>query len=546
MSKSKRNRIIKFLCIFTLLLIAWLFRIGRSGNLLGFIRCTIQCGLLTTWALFVGKRIINPQVRRYLLIIGILYILWTIEVMVKYTILVDYPVLNRYAWYLYYIPMTIVPVLLVYISLYVDKPFDYRINRRLYLLLIPSIISILLVLTNNFHQLVFLFPNGVEIEEGYKQTVGYFIIMGVVILEIGFFIIRLVKKCRLGNKTIRIILPIIPLIILFIYGVIYIIDYEIIAVLAGDMKAVNVYLVVFTLQLCIITGLLPSNSKYEELFLRSSLSSIITNKEYIPLLNSNNELNLSVESMKLAANKQVRLDNDKFLYSMPISVGNVLWVEDVSELSKVVSELEELDKELEGKNLVLQEENETNRRRQSLIEKNRLYNQMQEQSIDKINILKELIIDMSKCNDKSMLDIIISKIAVITAYLKRRNNLIFISEENGYIHSSELVYCLKESISNLNFFNSECNLNVNLNNHFKFIEIATIYDKFELVIEKIMTDFKELFVYVSDLSNSIILRMSIVCSIDLFDLKNESFDVVQESDSEWSIEYRFHCGDKND
>lgn len=535
-----------YIIVFILLLIAWLCRIGRSGNVRGIIRCSIQCGLLTTWAYFVGKRIINKRVRRHLISIAVLYLLWTIEVMIKYTVLFKYPILNRYAWYLYYIPMTIVPVLLIYISLYVDKPLDYKINKRLYLLLIPSFISILLVLTNNFHQLVFTFPNGVEIEEGYKQTIGYFIIMGIVVLEICFFIIRLVKKCRIGNKAIRTVFPLIPLIILFIYGVLYIIDYDIIAKVAGDMKSVNVYSVVFTLEICIMTGLLPSNTKYEELFLTSSLSSIITNNDYTPILASNNALTLSKTQMEMASNEPFKLDNNKYLFSMPISVGNVLWVEDVSEISKIVSELEELDKELEGKNLVLQEENKTNRRRQSLIEKNRLYNQMQKQSIEKILILKQLIKEMNECNEPLQLNIIISKIAVITAYLKRRNNIIFISEENGVIQSSELTYCLKESLSNLAFFNGTCDFNINLNEQIKFIEISTIYDKFELVVEKIMTNFKEVYVFVSNTPNSIILRMSIVCDIDLSELSLDGFEVVRESDNEWSVEYQCFNGDNND
>lgn len=497
MSKTRRNRVLIYISVFILLFVAWLCRIGRSGNVLGWIRCSIQCLLIGFWAYSIRKRIINPTVQRYLISIAVLYILWTIEVMTKYTVLYDYPVLNRYAWYLYYIPMTIVPVLLIYIGLYVDKPFDYRINRKWYLLLLPAIISIIFVITNNYHQLVFRFPNGVETDEGYKQTYGFFVIITIMILEIGFFIAMVIKRCRLGNKTMRLILPVMPLVLLVIYGSIYIIDYDLVAIVAGDMKTVNVYVVLITLEICISTGLLPSNTRYKELFMLSSLSSLIVDKEYNSLLSSSNNITLPLESMMKAEESSVKLDNDKNLFSMPIKAGHVLWVEDDSEVSRIVRELEELDKELEGKNLVLHEEYETNKRKQSLIEKNRLYNQMQEQTKEKIIILKELINQLKESTRESEIRLIVSKISVITAYLKRRNNLIFISEENGNIPLPELSYCLKESLNNLSLFGGDCDLSINLKSQLKFKEVALIYDMFELVIEKIMTTYKEIFVSIS-------------------------------------------------
>lgn len=533
---SKKKNLIIWAVIATLLIVAWLCRVGRSGNVKGWIRCVIQCGLLVFWCVSVRKRIINPRVRRHLIQIAILYLFWTVEVTIKYTALPSYSLLNRYAWYLYYVPLTLVPVLLVFIAMYVGKPDVYKINLKWNLLFIPAIVCISLVLTNNFHQLAFIFPNGVETDVGYKQSVVWYITMFIIIFEICVFIFILLKKCRLGQKGKRVILPIVPLLLLLAYGILYVINYDIVAVVAGDMKAVNVYAVVFTLEFCIQTGLLPSNTHYKELFTLSSLSAQITDKRYETYLASNIKTELSVSTMRMSEKAPVMLENNVRLSSMPIKDGFVLWTEDMTEIAQIVSELEELNEDLESKNFVLQEEYETKRKARSLEEKNRLYNEMQNQTKDKIVTLLSLA-ERLKTADGETVKKITAEIAVVTAYLKRRNNLIFIAEENGTVTASEFGYCLKESLNNLRLFGATCDMNINVDEPLPFKTVTELYNAFETVAERTMDALRELYAYVSIENGMPIIRLNVTCETELNSLKEQGFKVVEEDDGEWTLEY---------
>lgn len=545
MTKTKKKNLIIWTVVATLLVGAWVCRLKRSGDILGWIRCAIQCGLLVAWIFSIQKRIINPRVRRHLIQIAMLYVFWMIEGMLKYTILYNYPTLNRYAWYIYYVPLTLVPVLLLFVANYVGKPDDYVMSRKWYLLLIPALLCIGIVMTNDLHQWAFVLKNGMDSvgkDGDYLHNIVWYITMIIIIFEICVFIFTLLKKCRLGQKGKRIILPIVPLLLLLVYGILYLIDYDIIAVVAGDMKAVNVYAVVFTLEFCIHTGLLPSNTHYKEMFTLSSLSVQITDKQFETYLSSNFKTELSADTMRLSAKEPVMLENNVRLSSMPIKDGYVLWTEDMTEITKIVSELEEFNEDLESKNVVLQEEFETKRKARSLEEKNRLYNQMQNQTEDKIIKLSNLTERLKLAQDQDEIKKITAGIAVVTAYLKRRNNLIFIAEENGTITVSEFEYCLRESLNNLRLFGAVCEMNINMEKPLKFDMVTTLYNAFEIATEKVMDTLKEIYVSLAVENCLPIIRFNLTCETDLTDLKEQGFNVTQEDVNEWTLEYRYVKG----
>lgn len=533
MNNKKRNTII-WIITGILLFIAWLLRINRSGVINGWIRCFIQSSLLFLWILSINNRIMNKNAKRYLICIGILYILWTILVMTKYTVLKDYLILNRYAWYSYYIPLTIVPVLLVFIGNYVGQKEEFKMNIKWYFLLIPSIISIILVLTNNFHELVFSFPNGLYNDNGYKQNFIWFIIIGLIAIEIIYFLILLIKNCRLNKKGYRIILPLIPLLLLLVYAIIYIVDYDIIKVVAGDMKSVNVYAVVFTLELLISSSLLPTNSNYKELFEHSSLPLYLVDNDLNLYLKSNNDISVNKEEMRKSINSPIMLDNNYRLSSMSIQNGYILYAEDVYNINELISEIKELNEELKHKNIILKNEVETNQKAESLIQKNRLYNRMQEETKGKIFRLETLIDKLEQ--DLENKDIIIKEILIVLSYLKRRNNLLFIEEEDNIIMSSELEYSIKESLTHLNLFNVDSSIYVTPDKPLKFGAATKLYDVFENIIEKILDNISSVYVSLI-IDDNINLRLNISSSLDLETIFKDYYKVIKEDINEWIIEY---------
>ena len=128
-----------------------------NGVLLGLIRSSIYIGLFASWRFSVCQRIVPKNTRRYLSSVAFFLIMWMVIRTVKYYFVVD-PNINRILWYCYYIPMLFVPLFSIFVSASIGKPENSRMSKWLIPATILTFIFTLFVLTNDFHQLVFAFP----------------------------------------------------------------------------------------------------------------------------------------------------------------------------------------------------------------------------------------------------------------------------------------------------------------------------------------------------------------------------------------------------
>lgn len=139
---------------------AYIFRlIGRGcfyPTLFSYLRSFIYIGMFAAWGLSVRQRIVQKQVRRYLTGVSLLLILWFTLRSAKYFIFWQ-PNVIRYLWYLYYLPMLFVPTLALLIAMSLGKPDKYKLPKSVWLLFAVSGALLILVLTNDLHQLVFSF-----------------------------------------------------------------------------------------------------------------------------------------------------------------------------------------------------------------------------------------------------------------------------------------------------------------------------------------------------------------------------------------------------
>ena len=94
-----------------ILLAIYLRFIGNAGTLptfAGLVRSFIYIGLFGAWGVSVWRRIVQKQIRRYLLLVSILIAFWLVIRTIKFNLGMDLNV-NRYIWYGYYIPMLFIP-----------------------------------------------------------------------------------------------------------------------------------------------------------------------------------------------------------------------------------------------------------------------------------------------------------------------------------------------------------------------------------------------------------------------------------------------------
>ena len=89
-------------------------------------------------------------------------------------------------------------------------------------------------------------------------------------------------------------------------------------------------------------------------------------------------------------------------------------------------------------------------------EKNRLYDRLQAQTAHQIELLDQLLTQYEAESDTKIRRSLLAKAAVIGAYIKRRGNLMFISEKTDVTDTAELSACLDESFANLELMGVEC------------------------------------------------------------------------------------------
>lgn len=150
--------------------------------------------------LSVRLRIVQKQTRMYLTSVSVLLILWMTSRTAKYFIFWQ-PAAIRYLWYLFYLPMLFVPMLAVLIALSLGKPDGYRLPKSTWILWAVSGVLLLLVLTNDLHQLVFTFPADAAVwsdtDNGYAA--GYFVVTGWQVLCAAAALVTMFFKCHVPN-----------------------------------------------------------------------------------------------------------------------------------------------------------------------------------------------------------------------------------------------------------------------------------------------------------------------------------------------------------
>ena len=180
MSKATKKSLLYALAALGLIALAmWLRYASRTvlhSPVYNHLRSGIYIFLLCAWCHSVRVRIVQTQVQRYLLAISMLMVLWLLLRSIKFSIANTDA--ERWLWYFYYVPILFIPMLSVFVSQSLGKPEDFHLPRWTKLLYVPTVLLLLLVLTNDLHQRVFSFPSGILSDAAYRYERGYFFVLG--------------------------------------------------------------------------------------------------------------------------------------------------------------------------------------------------------------------------------------------------------------------------------------------------------------------------------------------------------------------------------
>ena len=447
-----------------------------------YLRSGIYIFLFSAWGFSIRIRIVQPQARRYLLRISALMVLWLLLRSVKFS--VNNPDWERWLWYLYYVPMLLIPLLAAFVSLSLGKGEDFRLPGAVKLLYVPTVLLLLLVLTNDWHYSVFSFPAGVATDGDYRYGAGYYLVLGWELVCAVAAIVTMLGKCRIPHSRRVRWLPLVPLSLSVAYAVAYARGVRWVWVLAGDMTVTLCLMFAGIFESCIQCGLIPSNLGYDELLEATSLPVQITDASlHTRHVSAAMQEPLPPELLGRMQQDTLRLDGDTLLRRHPLRRGWVFWKEDLSELNALGRELELTRDELRDTGDVLAAENAQQARLLKLTEENRLYDMMEAQTARQIGMLRERLTQLQSIPDLARARELLGQVILLGTYIKRRNNLIFVGVQRGAISAQELGLCLNESVENLNLYGVDSKALVMGEGPLTIDQAVQTYDLFEAAVE---------------------------------------------------------------
>lgn len=308
------------------------------------------------WGVLVYLRCLDYILRRRLVAVAAISALWMIEVILKYKSFT--PFYATVLWYLYYVPMTLIPLLYQLCGLRLAGLEQHRAGRRYRTALwIAAILLIGFVLTNDFHQQVFHFDRSSETwSNDYTYGWGYFAVLIWTAFNFAAFFILVGRSSsfriqRFSGTAALVLLG----------GAFFAISYALRVPWAWKLNFSLVYCVlcVVTLEICLDCGVIPSYHDIAGIFdtlpldlkvLTRDLQEVYATPVSKPIPAGVRE-ELRAQELGHSHAFAVVSNPDVMYRSFPLLGGSALLAQDVSEVN-------ELNRELAHRRMELQRQNE--------------------------------------------------------------------------------------------------------------------------------------------------------------------------------------------
>ena len=526
-------------------LLAYICRLARPENVFmrniaDQCRNCIYLGIYCAWVIYLEKHVVHKKMRRCLTAIGCLMVFWFFVRTVKFHILHD-PLGEHVCWYLYYIPMILIPVLGLAAAMFFGEKDEEKTVRRIKILLTVAVVLIVSVFTNDLHQMVFHFAKQPPFSDNdYSYGILFMVIQGWMLICLTGMEIILIRKSRIPGKK-QFWLPIIPGILLLGWNIGNIFRLPFIQTFAGDMTAVCCLLMAAIYQGCILCGLIQTNNRYFELFQTSGgLDAEITDYSFQRYYHSGDFPQLSPELRSMIVNRSFVQEQGIRINHIPIRGGHLFWSEDISVLLDQYQDIREQQEELTARNRLLKKTYQKEAERRKAEEQNRLLNMIQSQTAGQLELLSQLMDELEKTESRERYNWILGKIVVVGTYLKRRKNLVLTqyTSDGNLLTMEDLRQSIAESCDSLKLCKIRAAYYVESGDvQLNADDILKCYDTFEWLVEQLSGVMHSIFYRVSQIDENLRISVHIVSEADLRDLVSErpELKVQQEDENEWFV-----------
>ena len=437
--------------------------------------------LLFGWQYTISTKITQKTMRTHLTaqnIVSILYL--TVRFIQDAFLYVNIPWM-RFTGYFINIAAIFIPLFGLYGSFYLGKADDYRISKKWYLLLIPACLSSVLALTNDLHHFFYyIVPNEPQPNLYFHPYIGTYIVhiwaLSMIAYQVYFIYQR--NGTTKSDPLYRKLIPFYEPILLFLFSIpyaatAYVVRFELVEYSAG-----LIFILVLCWQLYILTGLIPVNTQYEEVFRRSTVAMQILSPNDERIAVSENAAEITPAMLEaLKQNQHFSVMEDVIMHLHQIPDGYMVWQTDLSQINQALRELQRLNAELEEEQDLLAQEIRVQSDEASVQARNNIYDCLSSEVAGQLVLLTALLSNESLSTDDW------NCICLIGTYIKRFCNLQLTYQEQQMIPISDLAISLQDM--------AKCMKNIGIRTSLDFCPISNLGPELILLIMKTLEEILE-------------------------------------------------------
>lgn len=444
----------------------------------------LALAIYTIWITLLYIRIFDKTLKKYVLSIGVLLAFWMVVRMLK-TYTTGYA--TEILWYLYYIPLLLIPTFYYNCSSYL---INSKNKKRRIATIIISTILFLLVLTNSLHNIVFKIKSNIN---DYNHNIGYFIIVAWILCLIVVAIINLIKSSK--NKGYK---NIISISIIILIGVVYTILYikNVPVIRKTNMSVIIGTLFCVGLEMMLDFNLIPNNFRYKKIFKNSNLPLEIISQDGKTRIATNHSINLReniINDIKDNKVKNTYKDNNIVKNVKVISGGYSIEEKDYSKINEYEEKLKLIQQELIEQEKILQKQRKIATEIYETKLKGEIIELLDEKIEQKRNLIDKLIKEMKITDIDKM-----QNIKLLLNYCKRMSSLVISSYNKEKYNNKRLEVIINELLIEAQSIRINGILKTN-NFEISSGETANIY---EIIFETIMKFRETNFILYIQVNNS--------------------------------------------
>ena len=485
----------------------------------------VYLSAIVVWMITLRYRIFDEKCRRELMTMCLFMLLFFFCRYPKYYFFTRAEEANvlRMLWYLYYLSTSMISLSSFRTAMSMDFGDSLKTEKMLNIFYTVYILLLSGILTNDFHQLAFSFPQGLAEFEIYRHGPLWYV---YIVFEYSFLLSTFIIMVRKSRQSVS-VKEIVSMLVLPLLCLLFIL---IKMLLPSDFNFFINYPELYCLMYitfwegAIQTGMMQSNSGYITFFNNSQLNAQLIDSEGNVQLLSQGAVSLHKDQLSL-----IQLDESTLLKHNAVKGGYIYWTDDISGINRMNTEIEEATAALEAERDLLAAENALKEEKIKLEEKKNIYSFINERTDIQMTKIRTMIETADRSPD--LFDQCYCRASFMLVYVKRCSNMILKIYAGELIDENDLSYSLRESLDYLSRCSVSVYFHMSSGMSIESEKIFELYRLFESYAEQALPGLSGMIVNI-DCEKDIRMRLTLENASYVPEEVSEHFDICKETEDE--------------